>query len=118
MNVSEPEQQELPESGDSKTPSAPKRKLRWKWGLGIFLMGIAAIFYQWHKLAPDRTYQVFAVYFGIRNIFIGMFVWWMLISGVAWTTRFKGLLGTVLFFVLFFSLLRVESFEGDMVPRF
>lgn len=118
MNLSEPEQQELPESGDPATPPAPTRQLRWKWGLGILVVGIAAIFYQWFQLAPDRTYQVFAVYFGIRNILIGMLIWWMLISGVAWKTRFKGLLGTVLFFVLFFSVLRVESFEGDMVPRF
>ncbi|WP_299462421.1 PQQ-binding-like beta-propeller repeat protein [uncultured Gimesia sp.] len=118
MGVSETENSGIPEAVSSSAQQLPRRKLRWKWGLGIFLVGIAAIFYQWFKLAPDRTYQVFAVYFGIRNILIGMLLWWMLISGVPWITRFKGLLGTVLIFVLFFSLLRVESFEGDMVPRF
>lgn len=118
MNTSEPEQQELSESDHSEVPPVRKRKLRWKWGLGVLLVGIAAMIYQWFQLAPDRTYQVFSVYFGIRNLLIGLLIWWMLISGVAWKTRLKGLLGTVLFFVLFFSLLRVESFEGDMVPRF
>ena len=118
MNVSEPEQEELSESDHSETPPVRKRKLRWKWGLGVLLVGIAAMVYQWYQLAPDRTYQVFSVYFGIRNLLVGLLIWWMLISGVAWKTRFKGLFGTVLFFVLFFSLLRVEGFEGDMVPRF
>ncbi len=118
MDVSETENRETQETAPSSAQQLPKRKLRWKWGLGIFLVGVAAIFYQWFKLAPDRTYQVFAVYFGIRDILIGMLLWWMLISGVPWKTRFKGVLGAVLFCVLLFSLLRVESFEGDMVPRF
>jgi len=118
MDVGETEQQELQDSAQPQTQSLPARKLRWKWGLGIFLLGIAAIFYQWFKLAPDRTYQVFAVYFGIRNILVGMLIWWLFISGVAWKTRFKGLLGAVAAFALLFGLFRVESFEGDMVPRF
>lgn len=116
MNVSEPEHQELPELDGSVSP--PVRKLRWKWGLGILLLGIAAIIYRWFQLAPDRTYQVFSVYSGTLYLLIGMLIWWMLISGVAWKMRFKGLLGTVLLFGLFFALFRVESFEGDMVPRF
>ncbi|WP_339735044.1 PQQ-binding-like beta-propeller repeat protein [uncultured Gimesia sp.] len=118
MNDSEPEQQALPESSDSEISPLPKRKLRWKWGLGILLLGIATVIYRWFQLAPDRTYQVFSVYFGICYILVGMLFWWMLISGVAWKTRFKGLIGTVLVFVLFFSLFRVEGFEGDMLPRF
>jgi len=118
VNESETENSAIQESVPVSSGQLPKRKLRWKWGLGIFLVGMGAIFYQWFQLSPDRTYQVFAVYLGIRNIVIGLLIWWLLISGVAWKTRVKGLLGTVLFFVLFFSLLRVESFEGDMVPRF
>lgn len=106
------------ESVGTTSSQRPTRKLRWKWGLGILLVGIAGIFFQWFRLAPDRTYQVFAVYFGIRNIVVGLLIWWLLISGVSWKTRFKGLLGSVLFFVLFFTLFRVESFKGDMVPDF
>lgn len=96
----------------------PRHTFRWKWGLGILLLGIAAIFFRWFQLAPDRTYQVFAVYEGIRNILVGLFIWWLLFSGLAWKTRFKGLGLAGFAFVLFFGLLRVESFEGDMVPRF
>ncbi|WP_298868110.1 PQQ-binding-like beta-propeller repeat protein [uncultured Gimesia sp.] len=118
MGVNEMENSEVQESVPTASGKQSVRKLRWKWGLGIFLVGIGAIFFQWFRLAPDRTYQVFAVYFGIRNIVVGLLIWWLLISGVAWKMRFQGLLGAVLFFVLFFSLLRVESFEGDMVPRF
>ncbi|MFK7778822.1 MAG: PQQ-like beta-propeller repeat protein [Gimesia sp.] len=118
MVVNQTEDSGLPESDSDTSAQLPGRKLRWKWGLGVFLVGIFAIIYQWIQLAPDRTYQVIAVYFGIRNLLIGMLVWWLFISGVSWKTCFKGLLGTAIVFVLFFSLLRVERFEGDMVPRF
>ncbi|QDT98808.1 PQQ-binding-like beta-propeller repeat protein [Gimesia aquarii] len=118
MGGSESEDQSVKVSDQVSPESIPTRKLRWKWGLAILFAGIGFTIYQWFQLAPDRTYQVFAVYGGIRNIFIGLLIWWMLISGISWKVRFKGLLGTILFFVLFFSLLRVESFEGDMVPRF
>ena len=118
MVVNERENSVLQESVPASSEPQPKRKFRWKWGLGVFLLGIGAIIYQWFQLAPDRTYQVFAVFFGIRNLLIGMLIWWLFISGVSWKTRIKGLLGTIFIFVLFFSLLRVESFEGDMVPRF
>ncbi len=118
MEGSETEVQGVEESHQASPQPIPIRKLRWKWGLAILFAGIGFTIYQWFQLAPDRTYQVFAVYGGIRNIFLGLLIWWLFISGVSWKARFKGLLGTVLVFVLFFSLLRVESFEGDMVPRF
>ncbi len=73
---------------------------------------------QWFRLAPDRTYQVFAVYSGIRNILIGLLIWLLFISGISWKARFKGLFGAVAVFALFFFLVRVESFDGDMVPHF
>jgi len=120
-NDPEPQSDTEATPADETQPEAAnprQRKLRWKWGLAIFLICIAAIVVQWFRLAPDRTYQVFSVYMGIRNLLIGMLVWWLLISGVAWKTRLKGLLGSVLAFGLFFAVLRVESFEGDMVPRF
>ncbi|HBL42795.1 hypothetical protein, partial [uncultured Gimesia sp.] len=82
------------------TVETPRRKFRWKWGLAILVLGIAVIFIDWFRLAPDRTYQVFAVYKGIRNILLGLFLWWLLFSGLAWKTRFKGLGGAVLVFVL------------------
>ncbi|WP_417390091.1 PQQ-binding-like beta-propeller repeat protein [Gimesia sp.] len=107
-----------PKVDQATTVETPRRKFRWKWGLAILVLGIAVIFFDWIRLAPDRTYQVFAVYKGIRNILLGLFLWWLLFSGLAWKTRFKGLGGAALVFVLFFGLVRVESFEGDMVPRF
>ncbi|MEQ9068446.1 MAG: hypothetical protein RLO18_17045, partial [Gimesia chilikensis] len=102
----------------AETIERPARRLRWKWGLAVLVIGIAAMVIQWFRLAPDRTFQVFSVYEGIRNLVVGLLIWWLFVSGVAWKTRFKGLLGAVLAFVLFFTVVRVESFEGDMVPRF
>ena len=116
MNESGPQTE--PEVDQATSVEIPRRTFRWKWGLAILLLGIAAIIFNWFRLAPDRTYQVFSVYEGIRNILVGLFIWWLLFSGLAWKTRFQGLGGAVLAFVLFFGLLRVESFEGDMVPRF
>ncbi len=107
-----------PEVDQATTVETPRQKFRWKWGLAILVLGISVIFIDWFRLAPDRTYQVFAVYKGIRNILLGLFLWWLLFSGLAWKTRFKGLGGAVLVCMLFFGLVRVESFEGDMVPRF
>lgn len=118
MEASDTEVQGVEESHQALPQPIPTRNLRWKWGLAILFAGIGFTIYQWFQLAPDRTYQVFAVYGGVRNIFLGLQIWWLFLSGVSWKTRFKGLLGTVLVIVSFFSLLRVESFEGDMVPRF
>ena len=116
MNESGPQTE--PEVDQATSVEIPRRTFRWKWGLAILLLGIAAIIFNWFRLAPDRTYQVFSVYEGIRNILVGLFIWWLLFSGLAWKTRFQGLGGAVLAFVLFFGLLRVESCEGDMIPRF
>jgi outer membrane protein assembly factor BamB len=118
-----PSEPEAPAPAESMTEPVdsterPVRRLRWKWGVAVVVIGIAAIIIQWFRLAPDRTYQVFSVYMGIRNLVIGLLIWWMLVSGVAWKTRFKGLLAAVFSLALFFAVVRVESFEGDMVPRF
>lgn len=119
MDVSETGEVNTKDSqADSPPVNIPVRKLRWKWGLAILLLGIGFIFYNWFRLAPDRTYQVFAVYSGIRNIFVGLLIWWLFISGVSWKARFKGLFGTAAVLALFFFLVRVDSFDGDMVPHF
>ncbi|MCA9021353.1 MAG: hypothetical protein KDA74_14485, partial [Planctomycetaceae bacterium] len=97
------------ETDQATNVETPRRKFRWKWGLAILLLGITAIVFNWFRLAPDRTYQVFSVYEGIRNILVGLIIWWLFFSGIVWKRRFQGLGGAALLFVLFFGLLRVES---------
>ncbi|HCO22798.1 MAG: hypothetical protein CME31_03960, partial [Gimesia sp.] len=89
MNESGPQTE--PEVDQATSVEIPRRTFRWKWGLAILLLGIAAIIFNWFRLAPDRTYQVFSVYEGIRNILVGLLIWWLLFSGLAWKTRFQGL---------------------------
>ena len=104
---------------ESKTP-----RFRWELGLAIVILGIFAELFVVNRYSEGRdirfggTYQVFfSVYVVLPSTILLLGIWWLLLSGLRWSTR---LIGTAVAVVLVGSLLamfRFEGFEGDMIPR-
>ncbi len=87
---------------------------------GPVILAIAAVVYgiAWSRYAEDLTYQImWAYYVWPATIFL-LFLWWMLLTGLPWKTRLKGLTVFVAAGITFFLVFRFDRFEGAMQPTF
>ena len=107
----------------TKTDSAAaatlkRRRIHWKTGATILVVGLAAQAAAWIWIAPDRTYRIMSILYVVPATLFLLLLWWTFISGFSWRTRLIGL-GVVGALVGgFFAATRVETYEGDMLPRF
>lgn len=103
----------------SRPVTQPKEyRFRWGWGLGILLLGIAAELLVWNVIGQDRTHQVFYSLPVVTGTPFFLLIWWVVFSGIDWTTRFLGVGAVASVVLLFYSQYRFDGFEGDMIPRF
>ncbi len=101
-------------------PQTAGRKRRFRWRLGVLLLACGAVgeVVVWKAFAPDRTMQVFAslpVLFGTLLLLV---LWWLCWSGLSRKEKAAGLVVTGLALCVLAALVRVEGFEGAMIPRF
>lgn len=102
-----------PQSAAGRSP-----KFRWKWGLGILIVGIVAELFVWNAFAGDSTYQVMFSMPVVSGTPFFLLLWWLFFSGLAFRQKSFGLgvVGGVC--TLFLWQFRFMGFEGDMIPRF
>ncbi|MFN0195150.1 MAG: PQQ-binding-like beta-propeller repeat protein [Planctomycetaceae bacterium] len=92
------------------------RHFRWKSGLFILLLGIAAGVVTWFYYAADRSQQNFAQILVVTLTMLVLTIWWTFFSGVRWRVRFAGWL--VIFLIGFGvrSSVRLVGFRGEAFP--
>jgi outer membrane protein assembly factor BamB len=102
--VNQPEMQ-----GDRSHSQFP---LRWWPAAVIVVLGVAAILFAWFGMGFDRTYQVFSLWVLVPLTLLALAVWWVFGSRLSWKAKGVG----VLLCVVGLSVVRLEEYEGDMVP--
>ena len=96
-------------SGDQPKPSA---RFRWWPAAVIPVLSFMAMLIAWYGMGLDRTYQVFSVWvLGLATL-LALSLWWVFASGLSWKMKGVG----VLLGVVGLGSVRVEEYEGDMVP--
>jgi len=105
-------------AADQPSTSAPERRIRW-WLAGLILAATVIAYFagmQW--AGDDLSKQSLAT---VIPWFLGsivMLLWWVLLSGARWGTRFKGVGVLALGLAGFLGLFRWEGQGGNFVPHF
>jgi len=99
---------------DSVIESEPGCRVRFRWwpAAVILVLGGGAMLVAWFVMGLDRTYQVFSLWVLVLATVFALLLWWLFASGLGW--RAKGL--GVLAVVVGLGTLRLEDYEGDMLP--
>lgn len=105
-------------SPSATTPASGLARVRWKSGLAILAISIAATIAA-NRLAPDNTSRMIRTFYGIGGSYLALVIWWLLFSGFSIRTRVVTwvVLTAVGFAALKYSIKKV-TFEGDMRPHF
>jgi len=80
----------------------------------ILVLSFTAMLTAWYGMGFDRTFQVFSVWVLVSATLVALSLWWVFASGLSWKTKAMG----VLLAVVGLGSVRVEEYEGDMVPVF
>lgn len=111
MNQSQPAQDSPVDSGIESEPGRHVG-IRWWPAVMILVLGGGAMLVAWFALGLDRTYQVFALWVLVPATVFALLLWWLFASRLSWRTRGVG----VLVVVAGLGTLRLEDYEGDMLP--
>ncbi len=94
------------------------RRLRWKAGVMLFVMGFTGTVIA-NRLADNDTDGMIRIFQGIGTTVVALTVWWLFFSGVRVSVRLVGLLVLVIGIVGAMKLIiRKVEFDGDMRPHF
>ena len=104
-------------TGPDGTAPQSERRIHWRSGLGLFLAGAVIQTIAWFT-APDRTYQIFFVYYISGTVAFLLLLWWLFFSGLRWGTRLKSFGWLVTAVAVFIACFRFEGYWGDFIPRF
>ena len=103
-----PNEQPVESPGNSPAP----RRFRWWPAAVIVLLGGGGMLLSWFGLGLDRTYQVFSLWILLPTTVFALLLWWLFACRLGWPVRLVGLLVVV----AGLGALRMEEYEGDMVP--
>ncbi len=78
----------------------------------ILVLGGGLMLLAWNALGLDRTYQVFFLWVAVPATLFALLMWWLFASRLSWIARLAGLL----LLVAVLCTMRLEEYEGDMVP--
>ncbi len=118
-----PQQPNEPNAGDSHRRAAPGRSRIPKWirvgaPFAVVLGGATILAVLWQIHAGDSTRQVISAFITVPSTLFAILLWWLFLSGVAWSTRLLGVGAVAVVVGIFFAFVRVKEFSGAMIPRF
>lgn len=94
------------------------RSVRWKIGVRIALLGIAAIAWtRWREEWPFQQRNLISYEIGIA-VTLALAVWWIFLSHATWALRLRVTAFVMGAVALMASLVRVAGVSGDLVPAF
>ncbi|MGH7200954.1 MAG: PQQ-binding-like beta-propeller repeat protein, partial [Planctomycetaceae bacterium] len=104
---------------DDNDPAAPpRRRIHWKTGAVLLLIGVLFEAAAWWYFAGDRSTQVMWSYGILSGTALAMLIWWTLLSGLRWWIRLVGLAVLAVGAGVFLSLFTFVRNDGAMVPVF
>ena len=109
---------ESPAATDGNPGSGPSHEFRgrWKIGLAIFCIAWLAQGILWTLWWDDPTHFKMSILFVWPAALFSLLIFWTFFSGWSSKVRFRTVAAGMLGVVAFFSLCRLERFDGDMVP--
>lgn len=102
----------------STTTPTTRPTLRWWIPVVIVVGTIVAIAIGWQQAGDDLSMRSLTTVIPGAVGFVLMLLWWMLLSGAKWGTRFKGLGVVVAALLLFVGLFRWNGQGGNFIPQF
>lgn len=105
-------------SGEQPAAAVAPRSTRgrWKIGLGIFAIACAAQSVLWKMWWEDPTHFKMSVLFVWPAAIFLLLIWWTFFSGWSAKVRYGTVACGFALLVAFFSVFRLERFDGDMTP--
>ncbi|MBS0201789.1 MAG: PQQ-like beta-propeller repeat protein [Planctomycetes bacterium] len=97
-------------------PPAATVRGQWKVGAGIFVVACAAQSILWSRTWEDPTNFKMSVLFVWPAALFLLLIWWTFFSGWSARVRFGSAGAGIVGVVAFFSIFRLERFDGDMTP--
>lgn len=102
---------------EQRRDTARRRCLRWWPVVVILAAGAVAETFVWLRFSADSTQRVFYSMPILSGTAFLLLLWWVFASGVDWGVRVRGLLALVALGLVARFTLRIDGFEGDMMPR-
>lgn len=114
---------ETPSSGNTDAPSSDSSApasggIRWWIPALIFVAAVAASLTGWLWAGDDQSMRSLVTILPWMAAAVLTLLWWILLSGAAWGTRFKGLGIAATTLLLFLVLFRWNGQAGNFVPQF
>lgn len=96
---------------------AGSKRGRWKIAVGVLAGACLAQALLWAKWWEDPTHFKMSILFVWPAALFSLLIWWTFFSGWSAKVRFRSVGVGLAVVVTFFSLVRLEQFDGDMVPH-
>ncbi len=90
---------------------------RWKIAVGVLAGACLAQALLWAKWWEDPTHFKMSILFVWPAALFSLLIWWTFFSGWSTKVRFRSVGVGLAAVAAFFSLFRLEKFDGDMVPH-
>ena len=105
------------EPADQTTLPAPSSvRGRWKIGAAIIVIACVAQSILWSRTWEDPTNFKMSVLFVWPAALFSLLIWWTFFSGWSSRVRYRSVALGFVGVVAFFTLFRLERFDGDMTP--
>ena len=107
-----------PPAADAGSRGRARPGLRWWPAAAILALALGRITQIWVMESLNRQDQVINTIFTVILAFLGLLLWWLLLSRLAWRIRLIGAGMVIALTVLSTQVIRIRAVSGDLVLDF